>query len=242
MEGLLLGSVLSALSTGFGAIPILFFKKLTHRWRDLLLAFTAGVMVSASMFGLIPQALDVSDTLVVSIGVMMGVTVLSLMEKLIPHIDLERQQQVMSEKAFLIVAALLLHNIPEGLSVGVSYAHVNSELGAAVAIGIGLQNMPEGLLVALFLSHQAMSRWKAFVIATLTGVVEIIAALIGYGMTRYVEGLVPYGLSFAAGAMMFVVYKELIPESHGDGNERVATFSFIFGLLAMIILMDIFNG
>lgn len=238
---MLIGSICSALSTGLGALPILFFKKLTHRWRDLLLAFTAGVMVSASMFGLIPQALDVSNTFVVSVGVMMGVTILSLMEKFIPHIDVERPQKVISDKAFLVVAALFLHNIPEGLSVGVSYAHVNPELGAIVAIGIGLQNMPEGLLVALFLSYQEISRWKAFLVATLTGVVEIFAALLGYGMTHYVQGLVPYGLSFAAGAMMFIVYKELIPESHGDGNERISTFSFIFGLLAMIVLMDLFS-
>lgn len=207
----------------------------------MLLAFTAGVMVSASMFGLIPQALEVSNTAAVSVGVILGVAILSLMERFIPHIDVERPQRIVSDKAFLVVAALFLHNIPEGLSVGVSYAHVNSELGAAVAIGIGLQNMPEGLLVALFLSCQAISRRKAFLVATMTGVVEIFAALAGYGLTRYVQGLVPYGLAFAAGAMLFIVYKELIPESHGDGNERISTFSFIFGLLAMIILLDIFS-
>ncbi|PYI55484.1 ZIP family metal transporter [Paenibacillus flagellatus] len=242
METMLIGSVLSALSTGFGALPILIFKRVSHRWRDWLIAFTAGVMVSASMFGLIPQALDVSDTIVVSLGVLLGVVVLSLLETYIPHIDLEsRPGGATSDKAFLIVAALFLHNIPEGLSVGVSFASVDQELGAVVAIGIGLQNMPEGLLVALFLANQSIGRMKAFWIATLTGSVEIVVAIVGYGLTNYVSGLVPYGLSFAAGAMMFIVYKELIPESHGDGNARTATFSFIFGLLSMIVLMDLFG-
>lgn len=240
MENLLLGSILSALSTGVGALPILFFRQMTHRWKDLLLAFTAGVMVSASMFGLIPQALGESNVLVICIGVMLGVLVLSLMESIIPHIDLEHRQIQVKGRALLIIAALVLHNIPEGLSVGVSYASEAQELGIAVAIGIGLQNMPEGLLVALFLVHSDVARFKAFVIATLTGAVEILAALIGYGLTSYVDGLVPYGLAFAAGAMMFIVYKELIPESHGDGHERSSTFSFIFGLLAMIYLMDVF--
>lgn len=240
MENLLLGSILSALSTGIGALPILFFKQMTHRWKDLLLAFTAGVMVSASMFGLIPQALGESDVLVICVGVILGVLVLSLMESAIPHIDLEHRQIKVTGRALLIVAALILHNLPEGLAVGVSYASEVQELGIAVAIGIGLQNMPEGLLVALFLVHSDVGRLKSFIIATLTGAVEILAALVGYGMTSYVDGMVPYGLAFAAGAMMFIVYKELIPESHGDGHERSSTFSFIFGLLAMIYLLDVF--
>lgn len=242
MKQLLIGSILSALSTGIGALPILAFKKVSHRLRDLLIAFTAGVMVSASMYGLIPQALQLSGSMAVAVGVLLGVVVLSLMETYIPHIDLENGNKgKIDRKAFLVIAALLLHNIPEGLSVGVSYASINEQLGAIVAIGIGLQNMPEGLLVALFLTNQAIGRAKAFVIATLTGSIEIVAALLGYGLTSYVSGLVPYGLSFAAGAMMFIVYKELIPESHGHGYERTSTFSFVFGLLSMIILMDLFS-
>lgn len=236
-----MGSVLSAMSTSVGALPIIFFKNMTHRWKDLLLAFTAGVMVSASMFGLIPQALGESNPWAICIGVLLGTLVLSLLESAVPHIELGHQKNQMSDKAVLVVAALILHNLPEGLSVGVSYASEAQELGAAVAIGIGLQNMPEGLLVALFLVQSASNRFHAFLIATLTGMVEIVAALAGYGLTHYVQGLVPYGLAFAAGAMMFIVYKELIPESHGDGNERAATFSFILGLLGMIVLLEVLS-
>jgi ZIP family zinc transporter len=238
---LLLGSILSALATGVGALPVLFFAGMTHRWKDLLLAFTAGVMVSASMLGLIPQALGEANVTVVCIGFVLGVLVLSLLENFVPHIDLEHVRKRVDDRAILIIAALVLHNLPEGLSVGVSYASSMEQLGAAVAIGIGLQNMPEGLLVALFLVNSAIGRGMAFLIATLTGAVEIVAALAGFGLTRYVDGLVPYGLSFAAGAMMFIVYKELIPESHGDGNERVSTFSFMVGLLAMIVLLEAFS-
>jgi ZIP family zinc transporter len=240
VENLLLGSILSALSTGIGALPILFFARMTHRWKDLLLAFTAGVMVSASMLGLIPQALGESNLFVICIGFILGVLVLSLLENFVPHIDPEHGRKRVDDRAMLIIAALVLHNLPEGLSVGVSYASSVEELGAAVAIGIGLQNMPEGLLVALFLVHSTVGRGMSFLIATMTGAVEILAALAGYGLTHYVDGLVPYGLSFAAGAMMFIVYKELIPESHGDGNERISTFSFMLGLLAMITLLEAF--
>jgi len=114
-------------------------------------------------------------------------------------------------------------------------------LGGLIAFAIGLQNAPEGFLVALFLINQKVSKPKAFLLATLTGSVEIVSAILGYYLTGVVEGLVPYGLSFAAGAMLFIVYKELIPESHGDGHARSATFSFILGLLVMIGMVQWFG-
>lgn len=141
----------------------------------------------------------------------------------------------------LIVAAITLHNIPEGLSVGVSYASENGgDTGNLIAFAIGLQNAPEGFLVALFLVNQKISRLKVFIVATLTGTIEIFTGLLGFYLTSYVASLVPYGLSFAAGAMLFIIYKELIPESHGDGHERTSTYSFIIGLLFMILLIDLF--
>ena len=147
----------------------------------------------------------------------------------------------MDSQALLILSAITLHNIPEGLSVGVSYSSEQTGLGGLVAFAIGLQNAPEGFLVALFLINQQVSRLKAFLLATMTGAVEIVSALIGYYLTSIVGGLVPYGLSFAAGAMLYIVYKELIPESHGDGHARSATFSFIIGLLVMIGMVQQFG-
>ncbi|WP_338781344.1 ZIP family metal transporter [Metabacillus sp. FJAT-52054] len=243
MDDVFTGSILSALSTGLGAVPILFLKNtLTHKWRDILLAFSAGIMMTASMFSLIPEALKIGGMLQVVAGLFLGVMVLTILEKQIPHIDLEHSRSGIQfdEKAMLIIAAITLHNLPEGLSVGVSYAADASETGNLIAFAIGFQNAPEGFLVALFLISQNIGRMKAFLIATATGAVEIVTSLLGYYLTAYVNTLVPYGLSFAAGAMLFIIYKELIPESHGDGNERTATYAFITGIVIMLMLIEAF--
>ncbi|MBM7606439.1 ZIP family zinc transporter [Metabacillus crassostreae] len=243
MSDVLVGSILSALSTGLGALPILFLKNsISHRWKDILLAFTAGIMMTAAMLGLIPESLKSGSIFEVSVGIFLGVLTLTYLEKKIPHIDLQHSKTGIKfdEKALLIIAAITLHNIPEGLSVGVSYASDVEETGNLIAFAIGLQNAPEGFLVALFLIKQDISRIRALLIATATGAVEIVSALLGFYLTSYVDFLVVYGLSFAAGAMLFIIYKELIPESHGDGNERYATYSFIIGIVFMIILIESF--
>lgn len=242
MHEFLVASILSALATGLGALPVLFFQKATHRWRDILLAFTAGIMVAAATFELIPEAIEMSNILVMAIGVLMGVFLLTLLERTIPHIDLGHNKQRINydQKSMLIVAAIALHNLPEGLAVGVSYGSGIEGLGPVIAIAIGLQNAPEGFLVALFLVHQQVSKWKAVIIATLTGAVEIVTAIIGFYLTAYVANLVPIGLAFAAGSMLYIVYKEIIPESHGDGHALSATYAFVFGLLAMNFLTSIF--
>lgn len=243
MTQVAIGSILSALSTGLGALVILFMNRsVTHRWRDVLLAFTAGVMMAASTMGLIPEALNYGGFFPLAIGVFLGVLILTILEKNIPHMDLHHNSTNIKfdEKAILIITAITLHNIPEGLSVGVSYASDSMHTGNLIAVAIGFQNAPEGLLVALFLVNQKISKIKAFILATATGSIEIVSSFFGYYLTSFVENLIPYGLSFAAGAMLFIIYKELIPESHGDGNERTSTYSFIIGLLFMILLIEIF--
>ncbi|KAF4324966.1 hypothetical protein G195_001705 [Phytophthora kernoviae 00238/432] len=195
-------------------------RKVTHRLRDILLAYAAGIMTSASVYNLIPEALGQSNLFVLALGIMLGSMVLLVLEMKIPHVDLENPEKMpfkIEAKAFMIIAAITMHNLPEGLS-----------------------NAPEGFLVALFLVNQNIGRFKALGIATLTGAVEIVTAMIGYTLSSLVSGLVPYGLAFAAGAMMFIVYKELIPESHGDGNARAATVSFLLGLITMIGLTELF--
>ncbi|MGG4398791.1 ZIP family metal transporter [Paenibacillus amylolyticus] len=243
MNDALIGSFISAMSTGLGAVPILFMRKISHRLRDILLAYAAGIMTSASVYNLIPEALGQSNLFVLAFGIMLGSLVLLVLEMKIPHVDLENPEKMpfkIETKAFMIIAAITMHNLPEGLSVGVSYASSDENLGNLIAFSIGLQNAPEGFLVALFLVNQNIGRFKALGIATLTGAVEIITAMIGYTLSSLVAGLVPYGLAFAAGAMMFIVYKELIPESHGDGYARVATMSFLLGLITMIGLTELF--
>ncbi|MBW7651154.1 ZIP family metal transporter [Anoxybacillus sp. ST4] len=244
MFDMLVGSTLSALATGAGAIPILFLSRsLTHQWRDMLLAFTAGVMMAASMLGLIPEALSSGTFLSLAVGLCAGVLTLTFLEKMVPHIDLAHTESsiAIDKKSLLVLAAITLHNIPEGLSVGVSYASgEGGEIGNLIALAIGFQNAPEGLLVALFLFNQRISKGKAFSMATGTGLIELVASIAGYYLTSVVDSLVPYGLAFAAGAMLFIIYKELIPESHGDGNEQSSTYAFIIGLLLMVFLIETF--
>ncbi|MGM9985967.1 MAG: ZIP family metal transporter [Bacillaceae bacterium] len=241
MIEVLIGSTLSAMATALGAVPIVFMQRLAHKWRDFLLALTAGIMVSATTFSLIPTALEQGSLSAVTIGVILGMLALASLEKIVPHLDMDFKQHVIDERVFLILMALTLHNIPEGLSVGVSYAEGESAIGPLVAIAIGAQNFPEGFLIALFLIQQKVSHAKAIFIAGLTGSIEIVAGLVGFILSTQVDGLVPYGLSFAAGAMLFIVYKELIPESHGDGHATTATFGFIGGLLAMLYIIQIFG-
>src|SRR5690606_9747989 len=148
MQDVLIGSTVSALATGIGALPILMMKVITHRSRDILLAFTAGIMVSASMFNLIPVALEQSSIVTVTVGILVCTLVLSVMEKYLPHIDLDHSKKSsisFDSKSMLIVTAITLHNLPEGLSVGVSYASGSDGLGPLIALAIGLQNAPEGL-------------------------------------------------------------------------------------------------
>ncbi|MCL6601595.1 MAG: ZIP family metal transporter [Paenibacillus sp.] len=244
METALMGSFLSAMATVLGAIPILFVKQLSEKWKDVLVAFTAGIMVSASTFGLMPQAIMESGIIMLTLGLITGVLLLDLIEKNIPHIDVENKPGYtnMDSKALLVIIALFIHNIPEGLSTGFSYASEQTSLGPMVAIAIGAQNMPEGLILAVFLMNSRISRLKSLAIVTLTGLMEMISAIIGYFTASSIENMVGYGLAFAAGAMLFIVYKELIPESHGHGYERPSTYSFIFGLLVMVYITQFFGS
>ena len=226
---------ISSFCTLLGALPTLFIANLSHGKKDNLLAFTAGVMVAASTYSLIPSALKLSNMTVLCVGILLGALVLTLLEQTLPHSDLEHSD-TMPAGAFLLFITMALHNVPEGLSVGVSFASQVEDLGPLVALAIGLQNIPEGFLLALFLITQRTGRWKAFGYTFLAGCTEFASAWIGLIFGGQIFTIVPYGLAFAAGAMLFIVYKELIPESHGHGHERSATFSFILGLLLMIIL------
>ncbi|WP_068774793.1 ZIP family metal transporter [Paenibacillus sp. FJAT-26967] len=236
METALIGSFISAMATVLGAVPLLFVKTLSEKWKDILVAFTAGIMVSASTFGLMPQSIEESNLIQMTIGLLIGIFVLDRIEKNIPHIDVENDSGIKSFDAqtLLVIIALFIHNIPEGLSTGFSYASQSEGLGTMVAISIGAQNMPEGLILGVFLLNSNVSRIKSFLIVTLTGFMEMVSAVIGYFTASYIDWLVGYGLAFAAGAMLFIAYKELIPESHGHGYERVSTYSFILGLLLMV--------
>ncbi|MYL34996.1 ZIP family metal transporter [Pontibacillus yanchengensis] len=234
------GILITSSCTTLGALPVLMIRNLSHKGKDSLLAFTAGIMVAASTYGLIPSALKLSNLYVLVIGILIGTLVLLLLEIVVPHHDLDNTtHQVGSASILLFLVAMSLHNIPEGLSVGMSYASEYKDLGPIVSFAIGLQNVPEGFLVALFLMLQQVRRWKTLLYASLTGLIEFIASLAGVYFGGSFGGVVPYGLAFSAGAMLFIVYKELIPESHGDGNERASTLSFMIGFIVMIVLTSV---
>lgn len=239
----LLPLIFSSLCTGLGALPILLIKNVSHKGKDGLLAYTAGIMVAASAYGLIPSAIKLSNLTVLVIGVLVGTLVLMLLEGLIPHTDMNHSKHSPhnSKVIILFLIAMSLHNLPEGLSVGISNAGAVQDIGPLVSFAIGLQNVPEGFLVALFLVTQNVNRLHAILLAVLTGIFELCAGLIGMWFGESFAYIIPYGLAFAAGSMLFIIYKELIPESHGDGNERASTLAFIFGFLTMIILTEWFK-
>lgn len=243
MTNALIGSFISAMATILGAVPILLVRNMSEKWKDILIAFTAGIMVSATAFGLIPQAMETSGIWAMSIGLLLGIVILDWIEKNVPHVNVENESGIIpfESKSLLVMIALFIHNIPEGLSTGFSYASENEALGPMVAIAIGAQNMPEGLVLALFLLNSKLNKMMIFGIVALTGILELLSAVIGYLTASYIESIIGYGLAFASGAMLFIVYKELIPETHGHGYERQATYSFIIGLLIMIYISYFFS-
>lgn len=232
-----LGMVISAMATGLGAIPVLFLNNVSSRLKSLLLGYASGIMMAATTFSLIPESLKASNIWVLSVGMLLGTFVLNFINSKTEDLDTSDLKFLsgIDRKTLLIVTAITLHNLPEGLSVGVSYGSGEDNLGAIIAFAIGLQNAPEGFLVGIYLIHQNMSKLKSLLIATFTGAVEIVTAVIGYFLAADVDGLVPYGLSFAAGAMLFVIYKELIPESQ-EKHIKFPTYSFILGLISMLYL------
>ena len=192
--------ILSSLCTGLGAIPVLLIKNVSHKGKDTLLAYTAGIMVAASTYGLIPSALKLSNVIVLVIGMLTGTIILMILESIIPHVDLEHSRKPAnnSNVILLFLVAMSLHNLPEGLSVGISNVSSEQELGLLVSFAIGLQNIPDGFLVALFLVTQNVSRGKAILLATLTGIIEMCAGLIGVLFGDSFAYIIPYGLAFAA--------------------------------------------
>ncbi|SMQ86841.1 zinc transporter, ZIP family [Bacillus sp. OV166] len=235
-----LGIIMSALCTAVGAVPALLLNNVSHRVKDNLLAYSAGIMVAASTYALIPSTLKLSNMFVLTLGILLGTAMLTILEIILPHEEVDHSTHGSGQaRPLLLIAAMAIHNIPEGLSVGVSYASKYEGLGSLVSFSIGLQNIPEGFLVCLFLVSNRIPKVQAFLYTAFTGAIEFVSAFLGINLTDQFLNIVPYGLAFAAGAMLFVVYKELIPESHGDGNERSATFSFVMGLLTMIFIIEL---
>jgi zinc transporter, ZIP family len=239
-----LASLIAGLATGVGALLVFFVRKVSDRFLDASLGFAAGVMLAATSFSLIVPAIEIGGIWKTVIGLVLGTLFLIYAEKLIPH--MHRVTGVKGptthlNKLWLFILAITIHNFPEGMAVGVGFGGGDIKAGTVLAIGIGLQNIPEGLAVALLLLREKTTRAKAFFVALLTGLVEPIGGFLGISVVSVGEFLLPYGLAFAAGAMLFVISEEIIPETHSRGNDREATIGIIIGFIIMMVLDNIFG-
>lgn len=242
--------------TALGAALVFFFKRVHQKVLDAMLGMAAGVMIAASFWSLLKPAIEMSkevsnmpEWFPALTGFVGGALFLSLIDKLLPHLHLGLDVQQAEglnttwQRSVLLVLAITLHNIPEGLAVGVAFGAVphglsSATLGGAVAlaIGIGLQNFPEGTSVSVPLRREGMSRRKAFFYGQASGIVEPVFGVLGAFAVLSLRPILPYALSFAAGAMIFVVVEELIPEAHRGGNEDLVSLSVIGGFSIMMVL------
>lgn len=249
--------------TALGASVVFFTRRVHRKLLDGMMGFAAGVMIAASFWSLLVPSIDMAEEqgmipwLPAVVGFLLGGVFLRLSDAFLPHLhiggELSQAEGVHTKwrRATLLVLAITLHNIPEGLAVGVSFGAVEAAAGlgstfsfagaVALAIGIGLQNFPEGVAVSMPLRGEGMSRAKSFWYGQLSGVVEPISALAGAAAVLAVRPILPYALAFAAGAMIFVVVEELIPESQQHGNTDLATLGAMLGF-AVMMLLDVALG
>lgn len=245
----LLGSLAAGSMTAAGALPMLLRINISKRAQDAMLGFAAGVMIAASFFSLLVPSLETSERLygpgalpgaIAVAGFMLGVIVMALANRWIPH----RHFHTGSEgpgadklrRIWLFVFAITIHNFPEGMAVGIGFGSGDVANGIALMTGIGLQNAPEGLAVAVALGSERYSRGFAFMVAAMTGMVEPIGGLLGAAAVSVSQPVLPWGLAFAAGAMMYVISHEIIPETHSRGNQNLATGGLAIGLAIMMFL------
>jgi ZIP family zinc transporter len=240
--------------TALGAAMVFTTRGFNQKLLDVLLGFAGGVMIAASFWSLLAPAIDLAEEqgvpgwLPAAVGFLLGGAFLRLIDSILPHLHIGAPMreaeglQTTWRRSVLLVTAITLHNIPEGLAVGVAFgaaAHSGAASAAAavaLALGIGMQNFPEGIAVAMPLHREGMNRWKAFFYGQASGMVEPISGVLGAVAVVVIRPLLPYALAFAAGAMIFVVVEEVIPESHQHGHADSATMGLMVGFAVMMVL------
>ena len=240
--------LLTALGVGgatvLGSLLGFVFKKISHRFSDIVLAFAAGVMLAAAVLGLVLPAIEYGGKygLVVTVaGIFAGAMCLNLIDRLVPH--LHRMMGVEGEpsggadlhKVLLFVTAIAIHNLPEGIAAGVSFGSDNVEQALMIAGGIALQNVPEGMVIIGPMLAAGVSARRTFVCAMATGLVEVLGTLLGYFAVSVSAAVLPFGLAFAGGTMLYVISDEMIPETHAHGSERGATYALLVGFCVMLV-------
>ena len=251
--------LLTALGVGgatvVGALIGFIFRKLSHKFSDIVLSFAAGVMMAAAVLGLIIPAIEYGTAdygtawglVIACAGIFTGAVCLNLVDKLVPHLhnlmgaDTEAHQNSQLSKVILFVAAIAIHNLPEGIAAGVSFGTEDTTGALLIAGGIALQNIPEGMVVIGPMLAAGVSPRKTFIIGMLTGLVEVAGTLIGYFAVSIASAVLPFALAFAGGTMLYVISDEMIPETHAHGNERGATYALLVGFCLMLV-MDVLLG
>ena len=244
MEMVLLTAVGVGGATIFGSLIGFLFKKMSHRFSDLILSFAAGVMLSAAVLGLILPAVEYGGAWglpITVVGIFVGALCLNLIDKLVPHLhrmvgpDTEVHSNTDLSKVLLFVTAIAIHNLPEGIAAGVGFGSGNTAQALMIAGGIALQNIPEGMVIIAPMLAAGVSPRKTFVCAMLTGLVEVAGTLIGYFAVSVASAILPFALAFAGGTMLYVVSDEMIPETHAHGGERGATYALLVGFCLMLV-------
>lgn len=240
--------LLTALGVGgatlIGSVIGFIFKKISHKFSDIVLSFAAGVMLSAAVLGLILPSIEYGGKyglLVTVAGIFAGALCLNLIDKLVPHLhklvgpDTEDHNNANLSKVLLFVTAIAIHNLPEGIAAGVGFGSGDTTQALLIAGGIALQNIPEGMVIIGPMLAAGVSPRKTFVSALITGLVEVVGTLIGYFAVSLSTAILPFALSFAGGTMLYVVSDEMIPETHAHGSQRGATYALLAGFCVMLI-------
>ena len=240
--------LLTALGVGgatiFGAIIGFIFKKISHKFSDIVLSFAAGVMLSAAVLGLIVPSLECGGKYAIIItvaGIFLGAVCLNLIDKLVPHMhrlvgaDNENQQNADLSKVLLFVTAIAIHNLPEGIAAGVSFGSDDPTGAMLIAGGIALQNIPEGMVIIGPMLAAGVSAKRTFICAMITGVIEVLGTILGYFAVTVASAILPLALAFAGGTMLYVISDEMIPETHAHGYQRGATYALLIGFSLMLV-------
>lgn len=233
-------------ATVIGSLMGFACKKVTHRFTDIVLAFAAGVMLAAAVFGLIVPSVEYGGKyglLITVAGIFAGALSLNLMDKLVPHVhklagvepEAHGESNERLNKVLLFVMAIAIHNFPEGIAAGVGFGSGNTTDALIIAGGIALQNIPEGMVIIGPMLAAGISRKRTFICAMATGLVEVVGTLVGYLAVTVAQVILPFALAFAGGTMLYVISDEMIPETHAHGSERGATYALLVGFCLMLV-------
>ncbi len=244
MELVLLTALGVGGATVLGALIGFIFKKTSQKFSEIVLSFAAGVMLAAAVLGLILPSLEYGGKwglLITVIGIFTGAVALNVIDKLVPHlhklagVESEEHNNQSLSKVLLFVSAIAIHNLPEGIAAGVGFGSGNDAHALLIAGGIALQNIPEGMVIIGPMLATGVKPKKTFLIASLTGVIEIIGTLIGYFAVSVASVILPFALAFAGGTMLYVISDEMIPETHAHGHQRGATYALLVGFCLMLV-------